>query len=64
MRPHCTNGRMNVAVTGLLSICSKSSDIFTENVQSHLLAIDHSGGNLMVVNMQYYSQTVFVMNQS
>ena len=61
MRPHCTN-RMNVAVTGLHSIFS--SDIFAENVQSHLLAIDNSGGNLMVVNMQNYSQTVFVMNQS
>ena len=37
------------------------SDNFVDNVESHLLAIDH--GSSLVVNIQHHSQTVFVMNQ-
>ena len=44
----------------LLSICP--SDNFVDNVHwSHLLAIDHRSS--LVINIQYHSQTVFVMNQ-
>jgi hypothetical protein len=50
--------QQNECCCDLHSICS--SDNFAENVQSHLLAIDHGGS--LVVNIQYHSQTVFVMN--
>ena len=59
MRYDCT-ALQNKHCYDLLPI--HSWDNFTENVQPHPLAIDNGGS--LVINMQYHSQTVFVMNHS
>ena len=60
MRFDCTDS-LNEQCCDLHSIWP--SDNFADNMQSHLLAIDHDHGSSLVVNIQYHSQTVFVMNQ-
>ena len=54
--------RSDCAVTLNEQCCDSHSicplDSFADNVESHLLAIDH--GSSLVVNIQYHSQTVFV----
>ena len=58
MRSDCSNRMMLLCLTFYFL-----SDSVSENVQSHLLAIDHGGS--LVVTVQYYSQTVsIVMDQS
>jgi hypothetical protein len=61
MASDCTSSH-NENYCDLLSIYS--CDNLTENVLlvSHSLPIDH--GDSLVLNMQYHSQTVVVMNQS
>ena len=60
MSPDCTSSQNNDCYDWL-SIYSWGN--FTENVWCHTLPIDNSGSSL-IVNMQYYSQTIFIMNQS